>query len=115
MMYHYKQVKAPMPKKKAKVDGWRDFLNLCNAFSSPLELNQFCNLFFTIEEKRILASRYLIIKALLEGKMTQREIARTYNVSIAQITRGSNALKIIGPKLKKLLIKLLEESIKDVQ
>ena len=98
-----------MSKKRAKEDGWRAFLNLCSAFSDPMEWNQFCNLFFTIEEKNTLASRYLIIKALLEGKMTQREIAEQYHGSIAQITRGSNALKIISPKLRNFLIKLMEK------
>lgn len=83
--------------------GWREFLQLCSAINSPDEVGQLFDLFFTIEEKETLASRYLIIKALLEAKRTQREIADIYKVSIAQITRGSNAIKIISPKLKDLL------------
>jgi TrpR family trp operon transcriptional repressor len=65
-------------------------------------------LFLTIEEKEAMAARFLIVKALLEGKMPQREIAKTYKVSIAQITRGSNALKIIDAKLRKFLEKQLK-------
>ena len=84
-------------------NGWRGFLELCSKVQSAEEFNQVFNLFFTIEEKETLSSRYLIIKALLEGNLTQREIADTYKVSIAQITRGSNALKIISPELKTLL------------
>jgi TrpR family trp operon transcriptional repressor len=84
-------------------EGWQGFLELCSKIHSTDELNRCFDLFLTIEEKETLASRYLIIKALLEECLTQREIAETYKVSIAQITRGSNALKIIDPALKKLL------------
>lgn len=85
--------------------GWQDFLKLCSKINTPKEFGEFLDLFLTIEEKETMASRYVIIKALIEEKMTQREIAETCKVSIAQITRGSNALKIISPKLKELLIK----------
>ncbi len=84
-------------------NGWQDFLKLCSKVNSPEKFNEIFDLFLTIEEKETLASRYLIIKALIEGHLTQREIADTYKVSIAQITRGSNALKIISPELKEYL------------
>jgi TrpR family trp operon transcriptional repressor len=83
--------------------GWQEFLTLCSKIHSPEELSELFDLFLTIEEKETLASRYLIIKALVEGNLTQREIADTYKVSIAQITRGSNALKIISPELRDIL------------
>lgn len=73
----------------------KEFLSLENLF----------DLFFTFEEKENLASRYLIIEALLKGQLTQREIAKKYHVSIAQITRGSNALKTVDPIFKKFLEK----------
>lgn len=83
--------------------GWRDFLKLCSKIHSEEDFNQLFDLFLTIEEKETLASRYLIIKSLLEGNITQRDIADTYKTSIAQITRGSNALKIISPEFKEML------------
>jgi TrpR family trp operon transcriptional repressor len=89
-------------------DGWRGFIELCAAIEESTQFNQMCDLFMTIEEKNTLASRYLIVKALLESKLTQREIAEKYEVSIAQITRGSNALKIIEPKLRSHLCALLK-------
>lgn len=89
-------------------DGWQDFLKLCAKITSPEELGQLFDLFFTIEEKETLASRFLIIKSLIEGNLTQREIAESSKVSIAQITRGSNALKIISPELKDNLKKRLK-------
>ena len=82
---------------------WKDFVKLCCKLKSEKELENLFDLFFTLEEKDLLASRYVVIKALLEGKLTQREIAEACQVSISQITRGSNALKIIDPKLKKFL------------
>lgn len=87
--------------------GWREFIELSSKIQSPEELKAFFDLFLTIEEKEVLASRFLIIKALLEQKLTQREIAAQYKVSIAQITRGSNAMKIIDPELRKTLTELL--------
>jgi TrpR family transcriptional regulator, trp operon repressor len=89
--------------KKFAEEGWQGFLKLCSKTKSPEELRRLFDLFFTIEEKETLASRYLIIKALLDEKLTQREIAERHKVSIAQITRGSNALKIIDETLKKFL------------
>lgn len=83
--------------------GWQEFLKVCAEIDSTNDLNNFFDLFLTIDEKETVASRYLIVKALLEKELTQREIAERYKVSIAQITRGSNALKIVSPKLKKLL------------
>jgi TrpR family trp operon transcriptional repressor len=79
---------------------WKAFLKLCSKIKSEKDLKEVFDLFFTLEEKELLASRYVIIKALLEGKLTQREIAASCHVSISQITRGSNALKVIDPKLK---------------
>lgn len=95
-----------MAKAKAQ-DGWDEFLQLCSKIKSPKTFNSFFDLFLTHEERETMASRFLIIKALIEGQLTQRELAEKYQVSIAQITRGSNALKIIDPELKKFLEKLL--------
>lgn len=83
--------------------GWKGFLELCLNCSSTQELEEVFHLFLTFEEKETLSARFLIIKALSKGELTQREIASHYRVSIAQITRGSNALKQIKPSLKKLL------------
>lgn len=83
--------------------GWCEFLKLCSTIKSPDVFEQLFHLFLTIEEQETLASRFLIIKALLDGTLTQREMAEKYKVSIAQITRGSNALKIIPSEFKELL------------
>ena len=83
--------------------GWEGFLNLCLSSRDEVMLDALFDLLFTIEEKSDLALRFLIIKELIQQKKTQREIAKDLNVSIAKITRGSNALKRIKPKLLKYL------------
>lgn len=83
--------------------GWNDFLNVCARIDSASDLNKFFNLFLTLEEKDLLTSRFLIIQALLEEELTQRAIAEKFKISISQITRGSNALKIIDSDLKTFL------------
>ncbi|MBA3603231.1 MAG: trp operon repressor [Parachlamydiaceae bacterium] len=88
-------------------EGWQDFILLCTKIKSADEFSQLFDLFFTIEEKETLASRFQIIKAILAEASTQREIAETHKVSIAQITRGSNAMKIISPEMRARLKKLL--------
>lgn len=90
-----------------KDDGWRCFIGLCLQVKSAQEFERFFDLFLTSEEKNLLASRCRIIQGLLGNRMPQRELAKRYNVSIAQITRGSNALKRIDPKLKHFLMESL--------
>lgn len=90
-------------KKESIESEWQRFLKLCSTLKNPEEFGRFFNLFLTLEEKEDLTTRFVIVKALLEKKMTQRKIAETYGVSIAKITRGSNALKITDENLKRLI------------
>lgn len=85
--------------------GWKCFLELCLKARSTQELEKILDLFLSIEEKETLAARFLIIQALLRKTSSQRKIAESLGVSISQITRGSNALKMIDGDLKKLLTK----------
>ncbi|MCX7120947.1 MAG: trp operon repressor [Gammaproteobacteria bacterium] len=84
---------------------WKNFLTLCLKAKSPEELSTLFDCFLTIEEKDSIADRYAIIKALLENKLTQRDMSDKLNVSIAKITRGSNALKLMDSKHRLLLEK----------
>ncbi|HVW99307.1 MAG TPA: Trp family transcriptional regulator, partial [Candidatus Babeliaceae bacterium] len=67
---------------KPDKEGWQGFLTLCSKIKSPEEFNRFFDLFLTIEEKETLGRRFLIVKALQEGKLTQREIDQRFKVSI---------------------------------
>lgn len=89
------------------VDGWQEFIQLCLKIKSKDAFDQFFSLFLSIEEKKTLSSRCKIIQELLRNELSQRDIASHCHVSIAQITRGSNALKQIDPRLKDFLRNLL--------
>lgn len=58
------------------------------------ELLQFL---FTPGELEDLQKRLVFTAALLHQQGTQREIAKKYQISIAKITRGVNALKLHSP------------------
>jgi TrpR family transcriptional regulator, trp operon repressor len=87
-----------------KNNGWLLLLGLCQQCTSETQLERLLHLLLTPEEKSDLSKRCLIIRALLENKMTQREISKTFDVSISKITRGSNELKGIDENLKKELM-----------
>ncbi len=84
-------------------DGWRGFLSLCRRAKSVEQLDELLWLYLTPEERDDIARRHLIIRELIRGKKTQREMAKDLNVSIAKITRGSNFLKTIQNDLRRLL------------
>lgn len=85
------------------------FLDLCLSTKKTSRLHELFNLFFTIEEKEHLASRMQIIRALLDKKLSQREMSEQMQVSISQITRGSNALKLIDDELLSFIDKFVRK------
>ena len=92
-----------MQPSNSEEDGWQRFLALCSEAESPDALHTLLTLFLTIEERKDIADRLLIVSDLLEGKHTQRAIAANRQVSIAKITRGSNSLKMIDETLRRFL------------
>ncbi len=50
-------------------------------------------LLLTEEERSAIAGRLKVFQALLQGDMSQRQIAAEFEISIATITRCSNYLK----------------------
>ena len=91
--------------KDSEEDGWRGFLELCLKVKGFKELDALLDLFLTATERSEVSKRFLIVRELLSGKKTQREMAKDLKVSIAKITRGSNMLKTIKTDLRKLLEK----------
>jgi TrpR family transcriptional regulator, trp operon repressor len=92
--------------KETEGDGWRGFLSLCSSAETPEKLSELLWLFLTPEERKDIATRYLIVQELVRGEKTQREMAKDLGVSIAKITRGSNFLKMISKNLRRLLEKI---------
>ncbi|MDR3479003.1 MAG: trp operon repressor [Gammaproteobacteria bacterium] len=90
-------------------EGWKQFISLCQETTDDKTLSTLFDLLFTPEEKENLSMRCLIIRDLLLQKQTQREIAKSLNVSIAKITRGSNEIKRMkDPFLNYLKTKLVK-------
>jgi TrpR family trp operon transcriptional repressor len=83
--------------------GWEEFIALCRHVRTDEEFAELMNLLLTLEEQQQLETRVELLKALLKGDKPQRTIAEELKISIAKITRGSNALKIIKPALLKYL------------
>ncbi len=85
-------------------EGWWGFVRLCHQTKDVKQLGELFDLFLTIEERRDIGLRLALVEALLKGEKAQREIAADLHVSIAKISRGSNALKTISRNLKRMLI-----------
>ena len=83
--------------------GWDGFLQLCLRTQDEALLQSLLELLLTADERNDLAMRYLIVKELLAGEKTQRQIAQDLNVSIAKITRGSNELKRVKVEILEYL------------
>ncbi|SQH75628.1 Trp operon repressor homolog [Shewanella benthica] len=66
-------------------------------------------LLLTEDERSAIASRLKVFQALLEGELSQRQIAAEFQISIATITRCSNYLKNMTEeqrdKIKLLILK----------
>lgn len=88
---------------------WDQFLSALLALNNVGDMNEFLKLFLTPEEQESMSLRIALISDLLIGESTQREISKNLGISIAKITRGSNALKQISPAFKEKLIALLSE------
>lgn len=75
--------------------------------SSEDDISLILPLLLSSEELNAINARTLVYKELLLAEKSQREIAKTHNISIATITRGSNNLKSMSDKEKQLLQTLL--------
>jgi TrpR family trp operon transcriptional repressor len=65
-------------------------------------------LLLTEEERSAIAGRLKVFQVLLQGEMSQRQIASEFEISIATITRCSNYLKHMSDeqrhKIKELIL-----------
>jgi TrpR family trp operon transcriptional repressor len=80
-----------------------DFPVLFQQAQSRGVLDEWIRFLFTPGEREDLSKRLELIQALLQGEETQRDISKHHHVSIATITRGSNALKEASPELVQFL------------
>lgn len=95
---------------EARQHGWTKFLELCHEAESIENLAQIMAFFLTYEEKEHVADRMIIIENLLNANCSQRVLAQKFGISIAKITRGSNALKTLDAEIKnQLKVKLSQK------
>lgn|GEM_PF-6682270 len=80
-------------------------MKLCAALSED-ELDKMLNLFLTAAERDDVADRYIILTTMLNSEKTHREIAADYNISLAKVSRGSNAIKTASEYYPEIIEKL---------
>lgn len=85
----------------------REICNLVVKSQDPGLVYEFFGCLFTKSELSDFSKRWSLVKELRAGT-TQREIAKKYNISLCNITRGSKELKKEDSAFKKMLA-LLDE------
>ncbi|KEQ17377.1 hypothetical protein GZ78_16405 [Endozoicomonas numazuensis] len=78
-------------------------LGLIQSQSDKKSLHRVMDVLLTPEEQEAVASRLAIMRALLNGEASQREIASRFGGSIAKVTRCSNYLKRSDEQNKQVL------------
>lgn len=89
-------------------DNLKEICHLISKNSDEEFLYNFFDCLFTNNEMIDFAKRWQLVKELDSG-VTQREIARKYNMSLCKITRGSKMLKNQDSAFRILLDRLKEE------
>ena len=83
-------------------DGLREMCNLIAKNNDPQTIYDFFGCLFTKSELKDFSKRWSLVKELDEGT-TQREIAKKYNLSLCNITRGSREMKKENSAFQKVL------------
>lgn len=73
------------------------------------KLDQLLQVLLTQDERDALIPRVNIIRELLIGDMSQRQISQMLGVGVATITRGSNELKRQPQETKDWLLSLIDK------
>ena len=89
-------------------DNLKEICHLISKNSDEEFLYNFFDCLFTNNEMTDFAKRWQLVKELDSG-VTQREIARKYNMSLCKITRGSKMLKNPDSAFRILLDRLKED------
>ncbi|BCV35790.1 MULTISPECIES: trp operon repressor [Shewanella] len=86
---------------------WISVLEKVLTHNNPEDLNCLFELLLTDDERHAIAGRLKVFQVLLEGEMSQRQIAAEFEVSIATITRCSNYLKHMPEALREKIRALI--------
>ncbi len=83
--------------------GWEGFCQAILDCKNIEELDVFLDVFMTISEKEAIIRRFALVKELITTKKSHREIAKDLNVSVANVTRGSNLIKVKKPEIEHIM------------
>ncbi len=97
---------------EANVDAIQEICMLLARIEDASLLYDFFGCLFTKAELKDFANRWHLVKELDAGT-TQREIARKYNMSLCNITRGSRELKKENSAFRRVLAVLKEAELPD--
>lgn len=82
--------------------GFNELVELIAETDDSKFLNDFFRCLFTPAEVHDIADRWLLVKEIDKGT-TQREIAKSFRISLCKITRGSKELKKKDSAFRKML------------
>ncbi|RZP54164.1 trp operon repressor [Vibrio vulnificus] len=87
---------------------WQQIVDLVKHSVEQKQHEMLLTMLMTPDEREALVSRVNIVRELLKGELSQRQISQMLGVGIATITRGSNELKLKSDEDKARLNQLLE-------
>ncbi|HAS6214367.1 TPA: trp operon repressor [Vibrio vulnificus] len=87
---------------------WQQIVDLVKHSVEQKQHDMLLTMLMTPDEREALVSRVNIVRELLKGELSQRQISQMLGVGIATITRGSNELKLKSDEDKARLNLLLE-------
>ncbi|ELP5728257.1 trp operon repressor [Vibrio vulnificus] len=87
---------------------WQQIVDLVKISVEQEQHDMLLTMLMTPDEREALVSRVNIVRELLKGELSQRQISQMLGVGIATITRGSNELKLKSDEDKARLNQLLE-------
>ena len=79
-----------------KTESWFQVIQLLKRQQDMETLHDMMSVLLTREEREAIGSRLAIMRALISGEESQREIAWRIKVSITKVTRCSNYLKTLS-------------------
>lgn len=91
---------------------WQQIIELVKHSVEQGQHEMLLTMLMTPDEREALLSRVNIVRELLKGELSQRQISQLLGVGVATITRGSNELKARSDEEKAVLMTLLEANKK---
>ena len=82
--------------------GFNELISLIAKNTNEAFLNEFFSCLFTPAERKDIANRWLLVEEIEKGT-PQRDIAKSFKMSLCKITRGSRELKKENSAFKKML------------